>query len=155
MSHTVKFSAKSKGGLVDVNTFYPADLELLATAIKPYVKKLPYSGIRRKLEAVCRINEYTGRPVECVQLGRRGVLSLFYAVQMALHDLCDTLAYDASQLLKTKAIDKSCVVDFVESAEYEELLVLSMMLRSLHHFLEGGKSLVIREYRTPDLRMVV
>lgn len=155
MSHTVKFSAKSKGGLVDASTFYPADIELLATAIRPYVKQIPYIGIRRKLDAICRINEYTGRKVECVQLGRRGVLSLYFVVQLALHDLCDTMAFDANKLLQTKGIERDAVLDLVESAEYEELLVLNMVMQGLHHFLEGGKSLIVREYRAPDLRMVI
>lgn len=153
--HTVKFSAKSKGSLVDVATFDPSDIEYLATAIKPYIKNIVNVGVRRKLEAVCRINEYDGRPVECISLGRRGLLSLFYAVQMALHDLCDTLAFDATKLLQLKTVGRDEVISLVDSAEYEELLVLTMVLRDLNHFLEGGKSLVIREYRTPTLRMVI
>ena len=152
--NSVKFSTKRKNHITDVGTFYPEDMELLSAVMEPHLSAVRSSRIRTKLQRLSQMGPNVSQPPITIELHQRGVVTFYGLLCAALHDLTSTSTYDCDMILATKQRGKQLCLELRERDEFEEMLVLTNLVQTVSRFVEAGSSLIIRELRQPQLRLV-
>lgn len=152
--NSVKFSTKKKNRIADLGSFYHEDMEILSEVLLPHLNAVRSLKIRAKLQRLSKMGTDMTQPPITVELHQRGVVTFYGLLCAALHDLTSTSTYDCDMILATKQKGKQLCLELRERDEFEEMLVLTNLVQTVSRFVDSGSSLIVRELRQPQLRLV-